>query len=87
MTTEKKSTWLQYCLTNGFIPAAMIGITLLTLEIIYFDIVLGWVIEAFVEGLPSGIFVVSIIIIITVGLNIFGIAGMTKAWKEYRDGK
>lgn len=74
--------WFWFCISNLWIPIVLIGAILLTLQIVYFETVFGWVKETFIEeGVFTGMFVCLFMPIPLLIFSITAYKGCYKHWK------
>ena len=74
--------WFVFCMVNLWIPITFVGLVLTILEFTYFNTVLGWISEAFNEGVGTGIFVT---LFLPLPLAIFGITAYKGLYQHWND--
>ena len=73
--------WFLFCMANLWLPIALIGLTLLVLELVFFRTVTEWVLEAYAEGTGNGIFVTPFLFL---PLTMFGVTAYKGCYKQWK---
>lgn len=74
--------WFQFCMVNLWLPITFVGFILTILQFVYLDRVMGWVSEAYDEGLGTGIFVTPFLFL---PLAIFGVTAYKGCYQHWND--